>query len=352
MSTYKAAAIRKFTSHVDDYQIIDVERKSPEKTQVEVQVYAASVNPVDYKRARGMLSLIVPDTFPLRLGYDVAGIVTNVGCNVTKFKAGDRVYGCVNHDEIGTIAEYVVSDEIYLAVLPNNIEFTVGASVPLAGLTAKQAMDIGGAEGKETIFVSGGMGGVGMFGVALARHYFKARSVITTVSTSKIEYAKKMGATQVVDYTKEDYTEVLENAADVTFDTVGDKELYKIAKPNTIVVSVALAPDGNLLHKLRASSMPFTWIEWSKLVIARTATNVFKWISTRQFRAKGVKYAYLFTERNGQELEKTFNPLLESKIVEPVIAEVYEFTNEGVRSAFKKAMDGHVAGKLIIRVRD
>ncbi|KAI9504791.1 hypothetical protein GGI25_002856 [Coemansia spiralis] len=173
MDVYKAAVVGKFISNVDDYHISDVPRISPKGTQVEVQVYAPSINPIGYRRARGMVAVVFPGIFPLRLGYDGAGIATNVGPNVTKLKVGDRVYGCVDHDKIGTIAEYIISGEIYLAVLPNNVEFTVGASAPSAGPTAKQAMDAGGAEGKETIFIAGGMGGVGMFGVALAKHRFK-----------------------------------------------------------------------------------------------------------------------------------------------------------------------------------
>ncbi|KAI9504824.1 chaperonin 10-like protein, partial [Coemansia spiralis] len=218
--------------------------------QVEVQVHAAAVNKIDYGRAAGALVAVYPNELPMKIGYDVAGIVTSVGTHATKFKVGDRVYGCVNHDEIGTIAEYVLSEEAHLAELPSNIEFTAGASVPLAGLTAKQAMDAGHAEGKETIFVSGGMGGVGMFGVALARHHFKAQNVLTTVSTSKVEYAKKMGATQVVDYTKEDHTKVLESAADMVFDSIGDTESYKVAKPNTVVASVVPISDKSKMDKV------------------------------------------------------------------------------------------------------
>ncbi|KAJ2677757.1 hypothetical protein GGI25_002855, partial [Coemansia spiralis] len=91
-----------------------------------------------------------------------------------------------------------------------------------------------------------------------------------------------MGATKVVDYTKEDHTKALESAADMVFDSFCDKEFFK---------------------------------------------------------SKGVNYIYNFVKLNGQELEKAFNLLLENKIIERIIPEVYEFTNEGVRSAFKKAMD-------------
>ncbi|KAJ2808171.1 hypothetical protein H4R20_000974 [Coemansia guatemalensis] len=195
------------------------------------------------------------------------------------------------------------------------------------------------------------MGGVGMFAVALGKHYFGAE-VTTTVSTGKMERAGQMGAARVVDYTKETYTEVLENTADVVFDTVGDAEIYRVAKHNSTAVSVAMLPDRNGLDHFRHESAPLSLFGKAKLAAAKLIVGAVGWYLTRGFRSKGIRYGYVIMSPDGSDLEKTFNPLLENGTIKPVIANVYPFTTEGVQSAFKELMAGHVAGKVIICVKD
>ncbi|KAJ2724771.1 hypothetical protein GGI07_001732 [Coemansia sp. Benny D115] len=351
--TCRVATVSRYTGNPADFDVTEQPRpKLATETQVEIQVHAASLNPIDYKRAEGMLSIALPEKFPLRLGYDLAGTVLRVGSEVKRFKQGDRVYGRVHSEHAGAIAEVAVAEEAVLARIPDSVSFNVAASVPLAGLTALQSLEAAGLKSGQTVFVTGGMGGVGMFAVALSKLHFKAAEVITTVSTAKVERVREMGAMRVVDYTKEDYTAVLENAADVVFDTVGDSMIYKVAKPQGSVVSVAMLPDGNALEHFRQKDVPLSLFGGFKFALAKRIVSLAGWVATRGFRSKGQRYSYVVMEPNGQMLESVFNPLLESEQLKPAIANVYRFDRKGVQDAFKESRDGHAAGKIIICVRD
>ncbi|KAJ2393231.1 hypothetical protein GGI05_002473, partial [Coemansia sp. RSA 2603] len=205
---------------------------------------------------------------------------------------------------------------------------------------------------QSSVFISAGLGGVGMFAVALARHHFKAKEVITTVSTAKVERASELGATRVVDYKKESYTEVLEDAADAMLDTTGDTESYRVVKRNAKVVSVAMMPDGDSLEYFRKDQPPLSFFGKAKLGVLKKVVATASWFLTRGFRSKGITYEYLVMDPNGKQLEEVFNPLLESGVIKPVIANVHAFTNQGVQDAFKESRDGHATGKIIVCVKD
>ncbi|KAJ2744833.1 hypothetical protein GGI20_002642 [Coemansia sp. BCRC 34301] len=349
---YKAAIVPHYTANPADFTIADLPRpKLTNESQVEISVHAASLNPIDYKRAEGMLSIPLPEPFPLKLGYDVAGTVVKTGSSVTRFKAGDRVYGRVHSEHVGTIAEYVIAEESALAKIPDPVDFTTAAAVPLAGLTAKQALEAGGLLPGHTLFVSGGMGGVGMFALALAKHHFKCAEILTTVSASKTEKAECMGATRVVDYANEDYTSVLANTADVALDTVGDAALYKVAKQGGSAVSVAMLPDGRALDHFRQPGVPLSWLGGLKLSVAKTVVNCAGWVMTRGFRAKNVSYSFVIMSPDGVDLEQSFNPLLETGKLCPAISNTYPFTDDGVRAAFAESRGGHATGKIIIKIK-
>ncbi|KAJ2304943.1 hypothetical protein IWW55_002179 [Coemansia sp. RSA 2706] len=353
VDTYKVAVVNKYTSNAGDITIAELPRQHPTDTQVEITVHAAALNPLDFKRAEGMLAIVLPEAFPLKLGYDVAGTVSRVGKSVMRFKAGDRVYGRVEQRCVGTVAELAWVDESSLAAIPEAVPFTVAAGVGLAGLTAKQALENAGLEKGQTVFVTGGLGGVGMFAVMLAKHHFGAGEIITTVSTSKAERARELGATRVVDYTQErDYARQLENTADVGLDTIGDSSIARVVKPQGSVVSVAMLPNGRELDKFRDPSARMSAWGAFKLGVAKRVVDVVGWFLTRPFRAKEIRYRPLKMHPDGRDLEQTFNPLLADGRMKPAIANIYAFTIEGVQKAFTEAVGGHAAGKIIICVKD
>ncbi|KAJ1861763.1 hypothetical protein LPJ78_005139 [Coemansia sp. RSA 989] len=350
--TYQAAVVKRYTSNPSDYTISKFPYPTIEPNQVEVSVHAASLNPIDYKRAKGLLRVLQSETLPLKLGYDVAGTITKVGTGVTQFEVGDKVYGRVKQENVGTIAEVVAVDADALAKIPEKVPFNVAAGVGLAGLTAKQVLDSLGLDETKSLFVPAGMGGVGMFAIMLAKQHYNAKEIITTVSSEKVDRAKELGATRVIDYTKEDYTEVLKNEVDVAFDTVGDLNISKVVKPGGSVISVALLPEGNELVKLKKEVGDVNTLGKVRLEAVRRVADLVNWYNNRGFKAKNVSYRTFIMHPNGKELEETFNPLLASEKIKPVIANVYPFTIEGVQKAFAEAIDGHAAGKIIINVKD
>jgi NADPH:quinone reductase-like Zn-dependent oxidoreductase len=189
----------------DVLQFIEIEKPVPSDVQVLVKIRAASVNPMDdfpvflARTSRRMGKMAKPKLTPL--GTDLAGQVEAVGENVTLFKPGDEVFGAGN----GAFAEYVCTNEKNLALKPSNLSFEDAAAVPVAGLTALQALrDHGVLKSGQKVLIDGASGGVGTFAVQIARAL--GAEVSAVCSPRNLERAVSLGAQQVIDYTSEDFT--------------------------------------------------------------------------------------------------------------------------------------------------
>lgn len=203
--------------------------KEPEisvPTQIKVQLKAAGVNPVDTKIRRN--GLFYENALPAVLGCDGAGIVAEVGRAVNQFKPGDKVWFCNGGlgREQGNYAEYTVIDARWANLMPETFSFVEAAAFPLVLITAWGALfDRGGLQSGQTVLIHAGAGGVGHVAIQLAK--LKGARVITTVSSGqKVEFAKAMGADDVVIYTKGGFTDAVKSltegkGADLVFDTVG-----------------------------------------------------------------------------------------------------------------------------------
>lgn len=202
----------------------------PSPTQVTVRVAAASLNPVDIKRADGFANKLgaADDTFPVVIGYDVAGTVTVVGSEVSRFQVGDAVFGDIHAVSIatrtaGTVAETVVVEAELLAKKPDGLSWTDAAALPVALLTALASFDAVKLVAGEKVLVTAGAGGVGHVAIQLAKSdLFKAGTVATTASPAKTDFVKAAGADVVVDYRSSsveaelsDYDAVVELAGDM-----------------------------------------------------------------------------------------------------------------------------------------
>ena len=189
------------------------------KNQILIKTHSASFNPIDYKILRGDFKAMGKIQFPKGIGRDVSGIVEKVGKNVKNFKAGDKVYSRIAEDFVGTMAEYVISNDNDAALIPSNLSFDESASIPLAGLTSYQALvDVAKLSSGENILIHAGSGGVGTIAIQLAKHL--GANVTSTTSTKNIKLVKDLGADKVIDYTKHNYLD--EGAKfDVVFDTLG-----------------------------------------------------------------------------------------------------------------------------------
>jgi NADPH:quinone reductase-like Zn-dependent oxidoreductase len=194
----------------DLLELKEVEKPTPKDNQVLVKVHAASINALDYRRFE-MTSILgrLMDEVLLKainkvLGADIAGHVEAVGATATQFQPGDAVFG-VSAGSVGGFAEYACAAENNLALKPANISFEAAAAVPVAASTALQALrDSGQIQPGQKVLIYGSSGGVGTFAVQISKSY--GAEVTAVCSTRNLDMVRSMGADQVIDYTKEDFT--------------------------------------------------------------------------------------------------------------------------------------------------
>jgi 2-desacetyl-2-hydroxyethyl bacteriochlorophyllide A dehydrogenase len=238
----KAIIIRRYGSpEVLQYEEVETPQIRPE--QLLVKVHASSVNPIDWKTRKGMLSILTGNRFPLILGFDVAGEVLEVGSQVTRFKVGDAMYGSTNFPG-GAYAEFAVVSENLAAPKPINMTYEQAATVPLAALTALQALrDLGNVKSGQKVLINGASGGVGIFAVQIAK---VLGAEVTGVSSSKnLDFVKSLNADLVIDYTLQDFTEG-NVQYDIIFDVVAKRvfsDCRKVLKPNGVFISTLPNPD-------------------------------------------------------------------------------------------------------------
>ena len=215
---------------------------TPAFGEVLIDVKAASINGADYKVRRGLGGAL---DFPYVLGRDFSGIVSGVGPGVSDIRLGEEVFGVLDQGQEGAYAEKLVVKAAIIARKPKWLSHVEAASVALTGLTALWAIeDTAALQAGESILIHGGSGGVGSFAIQVAR--FLKADIATTASAENIEYVKMLGATQVVDYANEDFTEVV-SPCDVVFDTVGGEvqvRSYDVLKPGGRLVRITAAPEG------------------------------------------------------------------------------------------------------------
>ncbi len=217
--------------------------------EVLIRVQATSINKGDLHLMHGSPLLVRPMAGgflkpSLRvLGSDVAGIVEGVGRAVTRFRIGDEVFGDLSESGFGGFAEYVTAKEAHLAIKPAGVDWSTAGAVPSAGLTALQALRVGGAApapeaydpaGGTRVAVNGASGGVGTFAVQLAKHF--GAHVTGVCSTRNVEMVRGLGADRVVDYTQDDFT----TEDDARYDLILDAAAYRAAREHRR----ALGPTG------------------------------------------------------------------------------------------------------------
>lgn len=247
----KAIAINEFGG-LDKLQLMDLPVPEIGTGEILVWVKAAGVNPVDWKIREGYLKDLFPYEFPIILGWDAAGIIEKVGRDVTRFKEGDEIFAYCRKPTVkdGAYAEYIALEEEHAALKPENTTFEEAASIPLAALTAFQAL-FDGAKLKsgETVLIHAAAGGVGGFGVQLAKD--RGAIVWATASERNTEHVYQLGADRVVDYTRVDFRDAVRSdhpdGIDVVFDCVGGEVLQMsadIVKNDGRLISIVDDPSG------------------------------------------------------------------------------------------------------------
>ncbi|GIO22901.1 NADP-dependent oxidoreductase [Oceanobacillus sp. J11TS1] len=293
----------------------DVDVPKIKADQVLLEVYATSVNPIDWKIREGYLKDGISLDFPIILGWDAAGIVKEVGNKVTSVKPGDRIFTRPATTSQGTYAEYVPVDESRLAKLPDSISFTEAAAVPLAGLTAWQCLfDFGKLQKDQKVLIHAGSGGVGSFTIQFAKH--AGAYVATTASEKNKALVHDLGADQFINYNEEDFEKVLSNY-DLVVDTLGGDILDKsmnVLRSGGKLVSVSGQPD------------------------------------QEKAKQKDIEADFLWLRENGKQLAEIAS-LMESGKVKSVIGSYYPLTAEGLKEAHQLSETGHSKGKIVIEVK-
>lgn len=219
-----------------------VPRPVPGDDDILLRVHAAGVNPVDYKIRSGARSQWArPPYIP---GFDASGVVESVGKNVTRFKPGDEIFTYVSLQRGGAYAQYMLTNESECARKPAKLTFDQAAAVPLAALTAWQALlDHGKLEAGQTVLIHGGAGGVGHFAVQIAKA--KGARVVATGSAESQAIMKDLGADQTIDYRAAKFEDVVKDV-DLVLDTVGGETLdrsWSVLKKGGRLVSIVQTPD-------------------------------------------------------------------------------------------------------------
>lgn len=293
---------------VEQLKLKEVPEPDLKPDRMLVEVYATSVNPSDTKKRKGLFG----GKLPMIVGGDVAGKVIEVGSEITEFKVGDRVMA----NGAKTYAEIVSVRPDRAVKLDGSIPFEEAAAVPLTGQTAYEALITRGQiRSGQRVLIHAGSGGVGTLAVQIAK--IKGAWVASTASGSNQELLKSLGVDRPIDYEEEAFEEVLDDI-DLVLDTLGGKNLEK---------SLSLIKNKGKL-----------------LSIAGDPSDI---VDTDE------EYdADYFSMKPTKEALVQLNEWLTRKKLTPVVSEVFPFTEEAVQDAHRKSEEGHVRGKLIIKMKD
>ncbi|WP_117168711.1 NADP-dependent oxidoreductase [Paraliobacillus sediminis] len=285
------------------------------ENQVLVEVHATSINPIDWKLRAGYLKEMLDFSFPIILGWDVAGTIVEVGEKVTDYKIGDEVFARPDTTNEGTYAEFTTVDENLLAKKPKSLTFEEAASIPLAGLTAWQCLvDFTKVKKDDKVLIHAGAGGVGSLAIQIAKHL--GAYVATTASEKNEAYVKELGADQIINYKTDDFAAELSDF-DVVLDTMGGEILDKsftVLKPNGRLVTIAGQPDQALAEKYQVEASGY-------------------WLNP-----------------DGKQLSE-LGELLDKGIVKSQVGHVFGFSAEQIKEAHELSETHHAKGKIVIKVK-
>jgi NADPH:quinone reductase-like Zn-dependent oxidoreductase len=218
MATMKAVRMHDYGT-IEALRYEDVAKPEPAADEVLIKVHAAGVNPVDWKIVEGFGKGWLGHALPHILGCEVAGVIEAVGSEVTKFKVDDAAYGYTNLAREGAYAEYIIAKESEIAAKPAALDFASAATLPVALLTASQALfGHAGLQAGQKVLIHAAAGGVGSIAVQLAKA--SGAEVIGTASARNREFVKGLGADEVIDYTATKFEDAVKDV-DVVFDLIG-----------------------------------------------------------------------------------------------------------------------------------
>jgi NADPH:quinone reductase-like Zn-dependent oxidoreductase len=274
-----------------------------------VRVCASGVNPIDWKIREGKGG---SGSFPRILGWDFSGVIERTGSQVKEWKVGDEVYGRPDPARNGTYAEYVAVNAGVIARKPRSIDHKAAAGVALAGLTAWQGLfEHGRLEAGQRLLIHGAAGGVGSFAVQFAK--WKGAYVITTASAKNKLFLEELGADEVIDHDKEDFSTLVSDI-DLVFDTVGGEvqaRSLNVLKPGgALVGTVGIKDEGAL-------------------------------------KAKGIRGVSYMAQSRPDDLRKIAGLIDGGKVI-PVVSRIFPLKDAA--EAQRISEEGHARGKIVLEV--
>lgn len=312
--TMKAVRIHKYGGP-EVLQYEDAPRPRPESGEVLIRVYAAGVNPIDWKVREGYMKDLWPHKFPLIPGWDLSGVVEEIGpgpAAARRFKKGDEVYSVPDVSRDGAYAEYIVVRESELALKPKSLHHVHAAAVPLAALTAWQALfDAGQPVAGQRILIHGGSGGVGHVAVQLAK--WKGAHVLATASTKNQELLRELGVDEPIDYTKQKFEDVARDV-DLVLDLIGSEtqeRSWSVLKKGGLLLSLVQPP------------------------------------SVEKAKALGVRAAFVAGHPSGARLAEIAK-LIDSGQLKLTLDRILPLSE--VRRAHELSKSGHTRGKIVLRI--
>ena len=289
-------------------------RPIPQADEVLIRVHAAGVNPIDWKVRQGYMKDLWPHKLPLILGWDVSGVVEAIGPGVSRFKKGDEVYSEPDASRDGAYADYIVVRESEVALKPKSLHHVRAAAVPLATLTAWQALfDAAQLEPGQRVLIHAGSGGVGHVAVQLAK--WKGAHVLATASTKNQELLRGLGADEPIDYTKHKFEDVACDV-DLVLDTIGgetQERSWSVLKKGGLLLSLVQPP------------------------------------SVEKAKALGVRAAFVAGHPSGAQLAEIAK-LIDAGELKLTIDRILPLSE--VRRAHQLSQTGHARGKIVLRVKN
>lgn len=295
--------------------LVEAEKRTPEPSarEVLIEVHAAGVNPIDWKVREGYAKGWLKHKLPLVPGWDVSGVIVELGGKVEGFSEGDEVFGKLDSARDGAYAEYVVSSIENIALKPRSIDHIHAAAVPIAALTAWQSLfDLGGLLKGQTVLIHAAAGGVGHFAVQFAK--WKGARVIGTASGRNEEFVRQLGADMFIDYTTGRFEDKA-SGIDCVLDTMGGEVLSRslqVLKKGGIVVSTLSEP------------------------------------SEEELARYGVRAAHVIARGDAGQLRQIAG-LIDSGHVLPKVEAVLPIAE--ARRAHEMSQTGHIRGKIVLRVK-
>ena len=325
----RAAVIDRFGSR-EVLRIADVPAQEPQAGQIQIRVAYAGVNPADWKGRAGWLAKIeAPDyKFPHVVGFDCAGVVSKLGPGVTRFKIGDRVLGWANQvgRNWGSHAEYVCLPEDNPGRVPKGLDLIVAASIPVAGLTALQAVrdaDRAAAGPGKHILIHGAGGGVGSFAVGFAR--MLGAQVAATCGPRNVDYVRGLGAELVIDYRRDDIHARLREWAPDGVDAVVD------------IVGLGTLP--RPLDLLRPGGIDVRIITLDESDAGGPTEG--------EAAMRGLRASVVAMYQSSKDLELIADAILQGRIKTP---EIDVLPLADIAEAHRRLEDGHTRGKIVLDI--